>query len=104
MMQAKDEEKKIEFAKFINDHSLQLIGLIDTKTTIIVAINGIILGLLFQSEVLREVAHQNDEIRVLFQLVVGLLGASAIFGLVTIFPRIQKNTALWYSMKLSPKN
>lgn len=103
-MQAKDEEKKIEFAKFINDHSLQLIGLIDTKTTIIVGINGVILGLLFQSEVLREVAHQNDAIRVLFQLVVGLLGASAIFGLVTIFPMIQKNTAQWYSMKLSPKN
>ena len=84
-----DEEKdKIAFAGFINEHNLQLIGHIDLKSSIIVAINGVILGLLFGS---------NDPLlppgspwinHVLLSIVTILLGASAVSGLLTIIPRI----------------
>jgi hypothetical protein len=48
------QEKKIELAQFINSHAFQIISSVDTKASIIVAINGVILGLLFQSEVLQD--------------------------------------------------
>jgi phosphoglycerol transferase MdoB-like AlkP superfamily enzyme len=72
---------KIEFARFINNHSLQLIGLLDTKTSKIVAINGGILTLLFTSKG----SLMQEETLSLFQLVVGLLGASAICRLSLFF-------------------
>jgi hypothetical protein len=93
------QEKKIELAQFTHGHIFQIISSVDKKASIIVAINGVILGLLFQSEVLQDIAVQNQEVgipfklvvqlvvRVLFPLVVGLLGASAIFGLLTIYPK-----------------
>jgi hypothetical protein len=90
MTEAVNTNNKIEFARFINNHILQLIGSVDIKTTIIVAINGVLLGLLFQSEGLRDAAHANPVIGVIFPLVVGLLGTSAIFGLRTIYPSIKR--------------
>jgi hypothetical protein len=83
----KIQDKKIELAQFIHDHIFQIISSVDTKASIIVAINGVILGLLFQPEVLQEIAVQKQEVGVLFTSVVILLGASAIFGLLTIYPK-----------------
>ena len=80
---------KIALAKFINEHSNQLIGFLDTKTTIIVGINGVLLGLRFQSNVINHVTQAS--LRILFSSIVILLGASAICGLIAIFPRIKTN-------------
>lgn len=90
------EKEKIEFARFINEHNLQLIGLVDTKASIIVGINGVILGLLSQSttniiptNTSIAIPEQLNLILPLFWSTIILLGASAIFGLRTIFPRIK---------------
>jgi len=75
-------EHRIAFARFINEHILQHIGQLDTKTAIIIAINGAILALLFRSNG-NPISH---ELSYLFYSVVILLGASAVLGLLTIIP------------------
>lgn len=60
------QEKKIELAQFTHGHIFQIISSVDKKASIIVAINGVILGLLFQSEVLQDIAVQNQEVGIPF--------------------------------------
>ena len=86
-----DNKEKIEFIQSINEHNLQLINHTDQKTTIIVGINGVLLGLLFQSYPGGLLQGASDVFRCLFILVVLLLAASAISGLVVIFPRVYRN-------------
>jgi pycsar effector protein len=84
-----DEDKiseKVTFARFINEQNLQLIGLLDTKTSIIIAINGVILALPFGSKD----AIVSQELNFIFWSANILLGASAITGLLTILPRIKR--------------
>jgi hypothetical protein len=107
------EKEKIDFARFINEHNLQLIGLVDTKASIIVGINGVILGLLSQSilGLLSQstgtiipaitslaIPEQLKLILPLFWSSVILLGVSAICGLRTIFPRIRVEAPFSESM------
>jgi hypothetical protein len=86
VIQDDNERDKIAFARFINEHSLQLIGHIDLKSSIIVAINGVILGLLFGSK--DPLMPPSGIHHFLLLFVTILLGVSAVFGLLTIFPRI----------------
>jgi hypothetical protein len=60
------QDKKLELAKFIYDHIFQIISSVDTKASLIVAINGVILSLLFRPEVLQEVTAQKQEVGLLF--------------------------------------
>lgn len=86
-----DEKKKIEFVQSINEHNLQLINHTDQKTTIIVGINGVLLGLLSQSYSDGLLKGANNPLIIIFVLVSLLLGTSAIAGLVVIFPRIYRD-------------
>ena len=40
---------RIAFARSVSNHSLRLLGFIDSKASIIVGINGVLLALLFES-------------------------------------------------------
>jgi hypothetical protein len=87
-------EERIKFATFINEQNLQLIASVDQKTSIIIAINGVILGLLSQTLPIDGTSLEGLEVILTFSFfwsAVGLLGASAIFGVWTIMPRIDKN-------------
>ena len=87
------EEERITFATFVNQQNLQLIGSVDTKTSIIVGINGTILGLLAQSiSNISRIAGQTEGSisSILFWLTVSLLGLSASFGVWTLMPKINK--------------
>lgn len=87
-MSLDDETKeRITFGRFVNEHSLQHIGFLDQKSSILVAINGVLLGLLFQSNVAKVLTSQSP---FLFDAAVVLLGASAVFGLFTIIPQRRK--------------
>ena len=77
-------KERLAFGRFVNEHSLQHIGFLDQKSSILVAINGVLLGLLFQFDVVKVLSSQ--DITYLFYMVVVLLGASAVFGLLTIIP------------------
>jgi hypothetical protein len=46
MREVNIKKEKIEFGRFMNEHDLQLIGLVDTKASTIIEINRVILGLL----------------------------------------------------------
>jgi hypothetical protein len=86
-------KEKIKFATFVNQQNLQLIGSVDQKTSIIVAINGAILGLLAPPiATSTSVVEQPESIPSFIFLcsTVLLLGASAIFGVRTLLPRIDK--------------
>ena len=82
-----DDGKKIEFAKFINEHNLQLVNHTDTKTSIIIGIDGVLLGLLFSSLPSLEYLF----ILIPFIISVVLLGLSAFYGLWAIFPIINRD-------------
>ena len=84
-------DNNIEFARFVNGHILQLINHTDTKTTIIVAINGVLLGLLFGSFPRGLLQGSSNVPQLLFISIIFLLGASAVLGLLAIFPRIDRN-------------
>lgn len=86
-----DSEKRIKFVESINEHNLQLINHTDQKTTIIVGINGVLLGLLFQSYPEGLLQGTSDVLRYLFILLVLLLAASAVSELLVIFPKIYRN-------------
>lgn len=81
-----DNGKKVEFAKFINEHNLQLVNHTDTKTSIIIGIDGVLLGLLFSTPPPLEYLY----IHIPFVIGVGLLGLSAFYGLWAIFPLINR--------------
>ena len=81
-----DNGDKIGFAKFINEHNLQLVNHTDTKTSIIIGIDGVLLGLLFDSLP----SHDYPALQVAFVIGVGLLGLSAFYGLWAIFPLISR--------------
>ena len=86
-------KERINFATFVNHQNIQLIGSVDQKTSIIVAINGAILGLLAQSIPSNtSIFDQPEGILsfIFFCSTVLLLGASAIFGVRTLLPRIDK--------------
>lgn len=79
-------KKEIEFVRSINTGNIFLIGHTDTKTTIIVTLNGILLGLLSDTY-----KGWPPELQYFFIPVVLLLAASAFSGLVGIFPRTYRN-------------
>ncbi len=70
----------------INTGNIFLIGHTDSKTTIIVTLNGVLLGLL--SDTLQ---HWPPGLQYLFIPVIILLAATAFSGLVGIFPRTYRN-------------
>jgi hypothetical protein len=99
MTEAGKVNQKIEFAKFISTHIFQHITSVDQKSSIIIAINGVLLGLLFQSDGLREIALADQGTGVVFKLIVGLLGASAICGLFTIYPKKKPHCTVIFEEK-----
>ena len=90
-MQSDDQlmRYRIAFARSVSDHSLRLVGFIDTKTSIIVAINGVLLGLLFGSA-RNNLVPMEPLIQSFFIVAVLFLGASTTFGLFTIIPNIAR--------------
>lgn len=89
------EKEKIEFAKDILAHNFQLINFADTKSGIILGINGIILGLIV-----------GVDAKILLGLMYSIipaiifLGISFIYSVFAILPRLTKinNTRLYYDV------
>lgn len=85
----KDNTKdKIDFAKYILEHSISLINLADTKAGILLGINGIMLALMFGIEK-ENLAHA---VKIFFFLTSVTLGLSSAFAIFTLIPRFLKNS------------
>jgi hypothetical protein len=92
------DSDKIDFAKFVIDHNTSLINLADTKAGILLGINGIIIALLFAVEKI-ELA----QITISLFLITGIfLGASSLFTIFTIVPRlsVEGENSRIYFMKI----
>jgi hypothetical protein len=79
----------IELAKFSGNRSLQLIGLADTKASIVVAATGVIVALLVNSELLQSVS--GPIVRGIYIATIVLLVSSAVVGLRILWPRRCEN-------------
>jgi len=85
MENQEQRSRRMEFARFILEHNQTLIGLADTKASIVLGIDGIVLALLFGDNSL----PSNMGLKILTAL---LLALSAVSAFLTIKPRTIEGT------------
>jgi hypothetical protein len=92
------DQKKIDFAKEIIDHNMSLVNLADTKAGMLLGINGVIIALLFGGAT----GIVTDITRLLFLITGVSLGASSIFTVFAIIPRLtrQHDRTRMYFMRI----
>jgi hypothetical protein len=99
LSQNSDLQDRIDFAKFAIEHTQNLITMTDTKASISIGIDGVMLAIIFASSSSQSFLSYPRFIPVLFSF----LFLSAIFGFATIFPRSVKSppTRLYYKSILT---
>jgi len=89
-------DKKIDFAKFVINHNVELINFADTKASAILATAGVILGLLLFLDI------EKISLLIIVEVIVTvvLLGATIVYSFSVILPRLipktKTETAIFY--------